>query len=126
MGRGRSPTRDLVVPCENCCLSGRQLREEELSGDRDAQVAMNLKEYQERAIATSKFGEASNPRSAVAPMLGLAGATGAILDLYKKYFNDVVKLKDHAEYLREELGDLLWYVAVVARTFGLDLEDIAR
>jgi NTP pyrophosphatase (non-canonical NTP hydrolase) len=59
-------------------------------------------------------------------MLGLAAETGSILSVYKKYLRDGIDLTANREYLREELGDLLWYVAAVATAFGLDLDEIAE
>src|SRR6266542_458255 len=58
-------------------------------------------------------------------MLGLASETGSILNVYKKYLRDGIDLASNRELLREELGDLLWYVAAVATACDLDLEDIA-
>lgn len=87
---------------------------------------LDMTTYQRRALGTSDFGQENDPESALAPMLGLAGAAGTVLDLYKRYFNDRLKLKDHQAYLREQLGDVLWYVAVVAKTFDLDLGRIAK
>jgi NTP pyrophosphatase (non-canonical NTP hydrolase) len=59
-------------------------------------------------------------------MLGLASETGSILNVYKKYLRDGIDLAANREYLREELGDLLWYVAAVATACGLDLEGVAE
>jgi NTP pyrophosphatase (non-canonical NTP hydrolase) len=81
---------------------------------------MDLNDYQSAALETSHFGQANNPQTAIAPMLGLAGATGKILDLSKKYFRRQVKLNEHRDYLREKLGDLLWYVAVVAKSLSIN------
>lgn len=58
-------------------------------------------------------------------MLGLASETGAILNVYKKYLRDDIGLIANREFLREELGDLLWYLAAVATACDLDLEEIA-
>jgi NTP pyrophosphatase (non-canonical NTP hydrolase) len=58
-------------------------------------------------------------------MLGWASETGSILNVYRKYLRDGFDLAANREFLREELGDLLWYVAAVATAFNLDLEDIA-
>jgi hypothetical protein len=59
-------------------------------------------------------------------MLGLASETGSILNVYKKYLRDGIDLAANREFLREELGDLLWYVAAVATACDLDLEEIAE
>jgi len=80
--------------------------------------------FQRAARETSrlKFG---GPQAAIAPMLGLASETGSILNVYRKYLRDGFDLAANREFLREELGDLLWYTAAVATAFNLDLEDIA-
>ncbi len=85
---------------------------------------MEFNEYQRTARETSQLG-LGGPHSAVAPMLGLASETGAILNVYKKYLRDGIDLVANREFLREELGDLLWYVAAVATVCNLDLEEIA-
>lgn len=87
---------------------------------------MDLTKYQSKALKTSSYGVAGDPGSAIAPMLGLGAAAGALFNLYKRYFNDRTSLPDHRTYLRKELGDLLWYVAVVAKTVDLDLNGIAE
>ncbi len=59
-------------------------------------------------------------------MLGLASETGSILNVYKKYLRDGIDLSANLDLLREELGDLLWYVAAIATACGLSLDEIAR
>lgn len=39
---------------------------------------------------------------------------------------DRIRLSVATKLLQEELGDLLWYIAVAASTFNLDLDDIAN
>lgn len=86
---------------------------------------MQFSDYQRAARETSQLG-LGGPQSAVAPMLGLASETGSILGVYKKYLRDGIDLAANREFLREELGDLLWYVAAVATACDLDLEEIAE
>lgn len=85
---------------------------------------MDLGEFQRAAAETSQL-RLGGPQAAIAPMLGLASETGSILNVYKKYLRDGIDLVANREFLREELGDLLWYVAAVAAACGLDLEDVA-
>ena len=59
-------------------------------------------------------------------MLGLASETGSVLNVYKNYLRDGIDLAANREFLRGELGDLLWYTAAVATACGLDLEDVAQ
>jgi NTP pyrophosphatase (non-canonical NTP hydrolase) len=81
--------------------------------------------YQRAAGETSQL-RLGGPQGAIAPMLGLASETGSILNVYKKYLRDGIDLVANREFLRGELGDLLWYTAAVATACGLDLEDIAQ
>lgn len=85
---------------------------------------MEFRQFQQAARETSQL-RLGGPQSAIAPMLGLASETGSILNVYKKYLRDGIDLTANHELLREELGDLLWYVAAVATACNLDLEDIA-
>jgi NTP pyrophosphatase (non-canonical NTP hydrolase) len=87
-------------------------------------LAVEFAEYQRAASETSQL-RLGGPHGAIAPMLGLASETGSILNVYKKYLRDGIGLAANREFLREELGDLLWYAAAVATACGLDLEDIA-
>lgn len=86
---------------------------------------MEFSAYQRAARETSQL-RLGGPQSAIAPMLGLASETGSILNVYKKYLRDGIDLAANREFLREELGDLLWYLAAVATACGLDLEEIAE
>jgi NTP pyrophosphatase (non-canonical NTP hydrolase) len=61
----------------------------------------------------------------IIPLLGLAGEVGELLSEVKKKIRDRGSYKLFDERVKEELGDLLWYVANVATKFGLDLEEVA-
>ncbi len=86
---------------------------------------MNLRQFQRAASDTSQL-RLGGPQAAVEPMLGLASETGSILNIYKKYLRDGIDITANREFLREELGDLLWYTAAVATACSLDLEEIAQ
>ncbi len=85
---------------------------------------MNFSEYQRAARDTSQL-RLGGPQGAIAPMLGLASETGSILNVYEKYLRDGIDLSVNLDLLREELGDLLWYVAAIATACELDLDEIA-
>ncbi|MCX6792517.1 MAG: nucleoside triphosphate pyrophosphohydrolase family protein [Candidatus Falkowbacteria bacterium] len=87
---------------------------------------MKLNEYQKKAALTAKYPTIS--KRYVYPALGLAGESGEVLDLVKKIFRNH-KGKITPEYrkaLKDELGDVLWYVAMLSRDFNFDLEDVAK
>jgi NTP pyrophosphatase (non-canonical NTP hydrolase) len=55
--------------------------------------------------------------------LGLAGEAGEVVDLIKKYlYNRNGKPLD-IEKLKDELGDVCWYMAILLNTLGLSFED---
>jgi NTP pyrophosphatase (non-canonical NTP hydrolase) len=85
---------------------------------------MTLNEYQDAAAATIQ-GERFEPNSIYIALLGLAGETGSLLTLYKKYLRDGPSFEIVNTRLREELGDILWYVAALAGHFDLKLEAVA-
>ena len=84
--------------------------------------------YQKEAIRTNRITPqegADDGLSLMIPMLGLAGETGQLLSEYKKHLRDGEAHRLFKERVSEELGDLLWYMANVANTFGLNLSRIA-
>jgi NTP pyrophosphatase (non-canonical NTP hydrolase) len=86
---------------------------------------MRLSEYQDEALKTDQT-RASDPDTAqLIPLLGLAGEAGELLSEYKKRLRDGDSHAHFVDRVKEELGDILWYVANVASKYGLSLEDIA-
>jgi NTP pyrophosphatase (non-canonical NTP hydrolase) len=86
---------------------------------------MTLDEYQHEAAATDAKEIAKNPDLSVL-LLGLAGETGSLLTLYKKQLRDGDAFQVAEQRLAEEMGDVLWYLAAIARRCGLSLEAIAK
>ena len=56
---------------------------------------------------------------------GLMGETGEVIDCLKKILFHGHDLELNQDKLKFELGDCLWYIATLANTTGLKLEDIA-
>lgn len=86
---------------------------------------MHLSFYQQQASITAVYPSNVN---VMYPAMGLAGEAGEVLNKIKKVYRDKDGVFD-AETKREiakELGDVLWYVAVLARDLGEDLEDTAK
>ena len=86
--------------------------------------SVDIDSYQREAQHTDRTGNGSG--GAIVAMLGLAGESGQLLSEYKKLLRDGDTHVCFRDRLREELGDLLWYVATVASKFDLRLADVAR
>jgi NTP pyrophosphatase (non-canonical NTP hydrolase) len=56
--------------------------------------------------------------------LGLTGESGEVADIVKKSLFQGHEL--NIEKIKKELGDILWYLNLMADCIGIDLEDIAR
>lgn len=54
--------------------------------------------------------------------LGLSGEAGETLDMVKKWIFHEKQLDN--EHLKKELGDCLWYVAMICESFGWSLDEI--
>lgn len=90
---------------------------------------MQLAKYQERALSTdhtAKRFDTKIDRGSVVSLLGLAGELGTLCATYKKYLRDGKDYQFHKYHIKEELGDILWYLAVVADKFGFKLDDVAK
>ena len=86
---------------------------------------MELKAYQQAAMRTAVYAERHR---VVYPALGLASEAGEVAGKVKKVLRDRDGDFDSAPLgaLRDELGDVLWYLAVLAADLGLSLDEIAR
>lgn len=97
---------------------------------------MEFDEFQRRAAGTDQnpalavlpgVGENPDPgRAEVIPLLGMVGEVGSLLGEYKKLLRDGETHRRFKDEVREELGDILWYVATVASKYGLSLDDVAK
>lgn len=55
-------------------------------------------------------------------LLGLGGEAGEVMEIVKKSIRDDKPID--IPHLKEELGDVMWYVANICTIFGLDLQEI--
>ena len=56
--------------------------------------------------------------------LGLSGEVGELNDAIKKWIFHGHNLSH--EEVKKEIGDCLWYIAMMCESFGFDLEEIAQ
>ena len=59
------------------------------------------------------------------PALGLAGEAGEVADKVKKIIRDDKDTQEYRTEIAKEIGDVLWYCAVLADDLGYDLKQIA-
>jgi NTP pyrophosphatase (non-canonical NTP hydrolase) len=85
---------------------------------------VDFSEYQQAALKTDQ-PPAPGTDPVVVPLLGLLGEAGSVATAYKKRMRDGAAFQHAKQQLREELGDVLWYLATLAGRFDLELEDIA-
>lgn len=84
---------------------------------------ITLDRYQELANRSAGAGGQGERRVMVAA-LGLAGEAGEFANLVKKMTAHGHSFDPQA--LKDELGDVLWYLAEAATASGLDLNEIAQ
>jgi NTP pyrophosphatase (non-canonical NTP hydrolase) len=86
---------------------------------------MDLDDYQRGALRTAAPRDKKNELLHL--VLGLAGESGEVAEKFKKWVRDLDSDEsriDRAD-IAQELGDVLWYVAVLADYLDLSLDDIA-
>lgn len=91
---------------------------------------MNLDEYQKQALTTDLFGGKMQPLTSMAfidKVLGLVGESGEVADKIKKIIRDQngKMTDDQKQDISKELGDVLWYVAVMGEYLGVSMDEIA-
>jgi len=86
---------------------------------------MKFSEYQKLSRKTALYDEFY---SITYPALGLAGETGEVIDMIKKYIRHDYDILDEGplQAIEKELGDVLWYIANLATDLGLDLDIVAE
>lgn len=87
---------------------------------------MTLNEYQQQAMTTRLPGTYDEGKKIIYPTLGLTGESGEVSDKVKKVlrdnggdFNDEQRVA-----IAKELGDVMWYVAALAKDLDYSLDEI--
>lgn len=94
---------------------------------------MTFDEYQAKALTTDAFYKKGMQLDIMEPayvakILGLVGESGEVAEKFKKLIrnnNGEVTEADRKDLLKE-LGDVLWYIAVLAEYLGSDFESVAQ
>ena len=88
---------------------------------------LSLDAYQRGALETALFPDIGGERC-LYPALGLANEAGEVLGKIKKLYRDQGGrvTPEFRQVVKKELGDVLWYVAVLADAFDLQASEVAE
>lgn len=87
---------------------------------------MNFEDYQSKASETALYPKRLS--NLEYPTLGLAGEAGEVANIVKKIqrdFDGQITGEIRAK-LKDELGDVLWYISACADELNLTLQEIAE
>lgn len=85
-------------------------------------MEMRVNKYQQGALRTAS---SYKPEDLIFNgVLGLCGESGEVADLIKKHLFQGHELDK--KHLAKELGDVCWYIAILAKGLGYDLNTIMR
>lgn len=90
-----------------------------------SQLPMKFTTYQEEAKLTIQDYIKGEEANKLVPFLGLIGEAGSVISELKKNLRDGDSYTKYKSKLKEELGDVMWYIATIATENDLDLEEIA-
>lgn len=83
---------------------------------------MDLNSYQTLASRTRKISDVE----AINYAIGLVGECGEVANAIKKFEFHGHDFDETKKKVRDELGDVFWYVAGLASVFGLQLSEVAK
>ncbi len=89
---------------------------------------MNFDEYQKQALSTAytdpNYKDTLMDKTIWA--MGVAGEAGEVVEKWKKMvaYNEGKITEEFIADMKKELGDVVWYVAVLANSLGLSLDEV--
>ncbi len=89
---------------------------------------MELNEYQKKALTTAGYSE---KYKIVYPALGLGEEAGEVIGKVKKWLRGDdgeagVMSEERRQAIKLELGDVLWYLSILANDLGFSLDEVAQ
>jgi NTP pyrophosphatase (non-canonical NTP hydrolase) len=86
---------------------------------------MTLDQYQKAILHYAFYPNVG--QNLTYPLIGLAGEVGELCNKFKKVLRAGREIDDgDRDELIDELGDVLWYAAAVAKELGYDLSAVAQ
>jgi NTP pyrophosphatase (non-canonical NTP hydrolase) len=87
---------------------------------------MEISYYQQEAKNTIQDYIKDKEANKLVPFLGLIGEAGSVITELKKNMRDGTAYTNYNQKLKEELGDVLWYISTIASQNDIDLEEVAN
>ncbi len=88
---------------------------------------MNFNDYQKKAKSFSVTdSELSKKDRMVIWTLGVTGEAGEVADHLKKALRGDCSIEDKREDLIKEIGDVMWYLALLADELNISLDEVAK
>jgi len=88
---------------------------------------MTFDEYQERAITTNLANQ-DRLKELMQQVLGLGDEAGEVQAIFKKWIrdDDADPAKLDKRNVTKELGDVMWYIALVAHDLDIPLSEVVK
>lgn len=88
---------------------------------------MTFDEYQKQALTTAANDYEPLMEKTIWAM-GIAGEAGEVVEKWKKIvaYQQGKITDDDLKLLKKELGDVVWYIAVLAHSLGLSFEEVMQ
>lgn len=88
---------------------------------------MTFDEYQEQAKTTA-IHHPDELMDKTIWVLGISGEAGEVVEKWKKMvaYRDGVMTDEDLTELSKEIGDVVWYIAMLASSLGLSFDEIVR
>jgi len=89
---------------------------------------MTFDEYQKLALTTAHTSTDNDQLQKSIWVMGIAGEAGEVVEKWKKAvaYRDGDFTKEQWDDFAKELGDVVWYIAVLADSLGLSLDEIMK